>query len=87
MSQTSDSPNLASHVSLSPLGLDLSTEPSVPVATVPGGADPQTVAFVEEGGASCTNLDDKASLSNVAACILLCKGKPGRGSWRREAAS
>lgn len=44
------------------------------------------MAFVEEGGASLTNLADKVSLHNVAASILLCRGRSGRVSWKTEAA-
>lgn len=70
-SQTSDNLKLAPHISPTPLGLDLSAEPSVPVAAAPGEADLQTVALVEEGAARRTNLHDKAPLSSVAACPVL----------------
>lgn len=84
--QTSDSPDLASPISPTPLvGPDLSTDLSVPAATVPGGGL-QTAASVEEGGASRTNLADKVSLHSAAACILLCRGRSGRVSWKIEAA-
>lgn len=83
--QTSDSPDLASPISPTPLGTDLSTDLSVPAATVPGGGL-LTAASVEEGGASRTNLADKVSLHNAAACILLCRGRSGRVSWKTEAA-
>lgn len=44
------------------------------------------MAPVEEGGASSSNLADKVSVHNAPACILLCRGRAGRISWKTEVA-